>query len=801
MILNYLKIAWRSIKKNKFFSLLNIFGLSISLGIALLLIGYALYELSYDKFFPKGEHIYRVTMQTTPEYDKEIWVDLPNSVGPAIKEEVPGVVNFTRLVKNDFGTPSSILVGEKTFVEKNVYLADSSLFSIFDFQFIDGDKNTVFKDVNSIAISKSRKELLFGDASAIDQLIILNQRDTLKVSAVYEDLPKNSSLDCQMVFNIMDSWMGKNVYWSNASYETYIQVQETADPQTISELSTALINKHVEKSNQYFTDFYLQPLHKVHLYSKSFREGNSPRNGDIDRVKNLLYLAGLVLLIACINYMNLATAKTTLYAKEVGVNKVLGASKKQLRTRFLMETMLLSGISISIGFILCLVGIPLFNNITGAELSYQHFLTVEILLILLACLMITTLFAGSFPAFYLSSISSLNLMGKGKSRNAALVEPARKGLVVFQFASSIILIISVIIMIQQMKYIADRNIGFNPEKLLATNTISIKTTKSYESLVNGLNQIPGTTAITGTQAIPGLGESGKNIHKLGNSDPAGLPVFTNVTNGPVVKTLGLKLLAGRDLPGSLSLGDTVNYVLINEVALAYLGYQKPEDAIGQLLNTESAGKSIIEGVVANFNFKSLKENIGGYYFNRMNVPSEGIRYLMIRFETEHTQEYLAQVEQVFKTHIPESAFDYTFVDNHVAQQYMAEKRSNHILISFSILTIGIACLGLLGLAAFTAEQRSKEIGIRKVLGASVFNISNLLTGGYFKLILIAFVIASPIAWYFMNHWLNDFAYRIEIPWWAFVIAAGITLLITALTIGFQTLKAAIANPVDSLRDE
>ncbi|MGN5954882.1 ABC transporter permease [Sphingobacterium lactis] len=796
-----LKIAWRSIKKNKFFSSLNILGLSISLGIALLLIGYSFYELSFDKMYKHSDDIYRVTMKTSPEYNDEYWPQLPNSVGPAIQQEVPGVIRNARMVRDDFGANASIQVGEKNFVEKGIYLADSSLFSMFDFQFVEGDKASVFKEPKSIVISQSKREKIFGTGPAINQLIYLNQRDTLRVTGVYEDLATNSSLDCEMVYNIMDSWMGKNVYWSNASYETYIQLDATTHADQVANLATALIDKNVKKEDQYFVQFQLQPNTKVHLHSAHLREGISSKAGDFKTVKNLLYLAGLILLIACINYMNLATARTTNYAKEVGVNKVLGASKGQVRLRFFTETFLISTISIGLGLVISILVVPFFNQLTGANLTWTYLFNPLVLLTVLLVWFAITLISGSFPAFYLSSISSLNLMGKGKGKNSGLVEPARKGLVVFQFTSSIILIISVIIMIQQVKFIEGKDIGYEPQQLLSISNKSIKSEANYTALVNAIQQLPATVSTTAVQTIPGANESGKRIAKFNAPDAEGMPVYTNTVDGPICKTLGLHLLAGSDLPKTLSPTDTVNYILINEVAQAYLGYKNPEDAIGQLVRTESAKNTIIKGVVRDFNYSSLKEKVGGYYYSRMNRASENTRNLLIRYEGNQQKAYLDQVETAFKKHIPDVAFDYTFVDSYVDKLYETERRTNQIIIGFSVLAIGIACLGLMGLAAFTAEQRSKEIGIRKVLGASVFNISKMLSGSYVILVIIAFFIAVPIAYYLMNEWLSNFVYRIEIHWWVFAIAAAITLIITVLTISFQTIKAAIANPVDSLKDE
>ncbi|MGH2622491.1 MAG: ABC transporter permease [Sphingobacterium sp.] len=400
MIKNYIKIAWRSILKNKLFSLLNIIGLSVSLCISILLLAYTNKELSFDRMYPKVEEIYRVKMKTTQEYNYQEWVTIPNAVGPAIKKDVPGVIASTRLLRDDFGSPASIMVNQQTFIESGIYLADSSIFSMFDIKFVEGNSTTVFKEKNSIVISQSKKEKLFGSKSAINELIYINQRDTLQITGVFEDLPQHSTLDCEMIYNIMDTRLGQNEYWGNASYETYLQLDNAVDPKIVENNATKLIDKYVEKEDQYFSDFSLQPLKEVHLYSTDFRPGYTSRVGSIGLVKNLLYLAALIALIASINYMNLATARTSRQTKEIGVNKILGASKKQVSTRFYIETFIITLISIAFGFILSLLTIPLFNAITGIEILMHELVTIQMAIALVCCWIVISVLAGSFPAIH-----------------------------------------------------------------------------------------------------------------------------------------------------------------------------------------------------------------------------------------------------------------------------------------------------------------------------------------------------------------------------------------------------------------
>ena len=378
MFRNYFKTAWRNIQSNKLFTVLNIAGLAFGLCVCIILFAFVSKELSFDKMFKNGKDIYRVNMETTEPYNFEKWAQLPNAVGPAMKQDIAQVKSMTRLIKDDFGAPASLKVGDKTLIEKNLYLADSTVFQMFDFDFTEGNASTVFSQPNSIVISQSSKERLFGNKPAIGEIIYVNSRDTLHVSGVYKNLPENSTIDCAMVYNIMDSWMGKNVSWSNASFETYVRLQPNSNVGEIQKQATSLINKYVEKEDQYYSKFILQPVSEIHLYSSDLREGYSSRLGSINNVRALLFLALLVLLIACINYSNLATARSQKRGKGVGVNKVLGANVRQMLMLFYIETGLLSLISIAIGFCLAFLTIPIFGKFTGTELAASNLFSLPI---------------------------------------------------------------------------------------------------------------------------------------------------------------------------------------------------------------------------------------------------------------------------------------------------------------------------------------------------------------------------------------------------------------------------------------
>ena len=799
MFKNNFKIAWRNLKAHRLFTLLNIAGLAIGLCICLILFAYVSKELSFDRMYKNAKHIYRVNMQTTEEFNFEKWAKIPNAIGPALVREIPEVKLAARLIKDDFGATASVRVGDKNFAENGLYLADSSLFKIIDFHFIEGTAHSVFIQPNSIVLSQSAKARLFGSEAAIGKIIYVNNRDTLNVSGVYKDLPKSSTIDCAMIYNIMDSWMGKDVSWSNASFETYCLLQPDANIEKVQKQASDLIDKNVSKENKYYTRFLLQPYTKIHLYSSDLKEGYSSRSGSIAQVRTLLLLSLLILLIACINYMNLATARSQKRAKGIGVNKVLGANTRQMLFQLFTETGVLAFIAVVIGYFLSFFLIPFFKNITGVELNSSTLYETPILLSLIIIWLLVTIIAGSYPAISMSRISPLILMNKSKQKHS-VADNIRKVLVVFQFASSIILIIAVIIIFQQMEFVRNKNLGYNPKGVLALSIKSAQSKQMINTTIIDLKGLASVEDVSAVQSIPGENESGKSVYKL-QTDKTGFPVWTCRTDGSVISTLQLKLLAGNRLPQSLAPDDTTCYTLINEAVANYIGYKSPEEAVGKNIITEMSDHSIIAGVVKNFNFQSLKDQIGGYMYYKMNGAKESTRTLLVRYNTQNLQQLLQQSQLIFKNNLPETAFDYQFLDKHVQDLYTSERHTANAAKAFSFLGIFIASLGLFGLAAFTAEQRTKEIGIRKVMGASVSGIIALLSKDFLKLVILSIIIAAPVAWWVMTMWLQDFAYKINISWWVIGLAGLTAIVIALITVSFQAIKAAMANPVESLRTE
>lgn len=799
MIKYYIRMAWRSLVKDRFFTLLNISGLAVSIVVAIFLLSYAQQELGINANFSKGNDIYRVNMKLSEAFNFEKWVQLPNAVGPAMLEDIPEVEAMARLVRHNFGGTSSLRWENQNFLVEDFYLTDAAFFDLFDFEFIEGNKETVFEKPNSIVISETQRKKIFGNHQALNQQLTINQDLHFTVTGIFRDLPENISFDGKVFANILDSWMGEDVYWSNASYETYVQLHPDADAVRLQKEATNLIDKYVQKENQYFTQFVLQPVSKIYLHSNNLEYGYSSKSGNISHVRLFFVLSFLILGMAAINYINLTTARSQNNAKEVGINKVLGADPKHIRLRFFMETATLVLIAVLLAVALAMLTIPWFNQLTGNQFTMAELLTPDHLLLFVGLWLFISLLGGSYPAFVMSRMPTLGLMKKWAGKNN-LSEGIRKSLVVFQFTCSIILIIGVIIMNQQMRYVSEKDLGYQPQNVLSIPTSGFSSYQQVKSVQQEFRNLAGTKSVSAVQTYPGDGESGKTVYKPGDTGE-GLPVLTNFSLNPIATTLGLDLIAGTDLPETLVKTDSTGYVVINELVAAYLGYANPQDAIGKKAGIDWIKDAEIKGVVRNFNFGNLKEKIGAYVFYKTNHPTEGFNYLLLNFEGQNASSYLAQVKEIFENRVPEAAFDYLFLDDYIKNQYRAENRSEAILTVFSVLAIFIACLGLFGLAAFTAEQRKKEIGVRKVLGASVLQIVQLLSQQFSQLILWALFISIPMGWWVFSEWLNEFAYRIQISWLVFLLAAVLVLLIAAIPIGFQSLKAAWSNPIDSLRDE
>ncbi|WBU90510.1 ABC transporter permease [Cellulophaga omnivescoria] len=795
MFKNHIKIAWRGLKMDKMFSALNILGLSIGLTIAILLFSFISFEKSFDKQYKSYSDIYRVLVNTTGDaFDKEIMATAPAAVAPALKEELSAVKYAARMLQHSFGETAFIKANNNNFIEKRLFWCDQELFSIFDTKFIKGDPASAITRPNTVVLSKSAAEKYFGTIDPMGKTIKVDDKTELEVTGVFEDFAKNSTIDCNLIASFSSTYFSKEPSWSNSSFETYVQLKDNASKVASENQMQQILDKNVDKQGQWYT-LSLQPLSEVHLYSKDYTSTYTSRIGSISEIKNLSFLALLILLIACVNYMNLMTARSQKRAKDVGINKTLGASSKSLVGRFYAETGLLTLIALCIGVVLSIAIIPIFNTITGASIDYKFLMAPSFIIGVCIVWLVTTLVAGSYPAFYLSGFSPSAIL---KSANRTVSNAViRKALVVFQFTASVVLIVGVLVVYQQLEFMKNKDLGYKPQNVIAVSTAAIKTYNKKQALANEVKKLSSVIEVGSAQGFPGMDVSGRSLHK-NDQDENGKNIQTNVADASVLEVLQLKLLAGKTLPSVKQEGDTLVDVVLNKKAITYLGLT-PEEAIGKKVDMQLGDNATIIGVVDDFNFESLHKPIGAYAFH--NSRFEGKPYLLVRFNSASVANTMRQLESAYNKVATDSSFDYTFLDKNMEQLYEQDRKTAKVGLLFCLLAIFVACLGLFGLAAFTAEQRKKEIGVRKVLGASVLGITQMLSADFLKLIAVSIIIAFPVAYIIMQKWLETFAFRISIGWLVFFVAGMCAVIIALITVSFQAIKAATANPIKSLRTE
>ncbi|WP_396636663.1 ABC transporter permease [Maribacter sp. R77961] len=796
MITNHFKLAWRNLKGNPMFSVINIVGLSLGLAITILLFMFITYERSYDTDYANSEDIYRTLIRTGESYDNQVFCTSPAALAPALKSDISEVKYAARMLKHDFGQTAFIKVDENNFLEKELYWCDPDLLTIFSMEFTKGNPNTALDRPNTVILSESTAKKYFPDNDPIGETITVDNEKQLEVTGVFKDFPGNSTLHCNMIGSFSSSWAADNPTWGNSSFETYIQLKKNTSVTATETQMQAVLDKNVTKEGQWFT-LSLQPLEKVHLYSTDYVNSYTNRVGNINEIENLSILGLLILIIACVNYMNLMTARSQKRSKDVGINKTLGASSKSMILRFYTETGLVTFIALAIGMLIAYVTVPIFNSITEQELDVSFLLSPELFIGLVTFWALTTLVSGSYPAFYLSRSSPKAILNPEIKKGGGVVQ-IRKGLVVLQFAASVMLIVGVIVIYQQLQLMQNKKLGYEPENTVAISTMAIPDKAKTKALVQELQSLSNVTDIAMAQGFPGVTVSGRMLFK-NQEDENGLRISTNRIDAEAIGLLKLKLLAGNLLPKLKQENDTIIDVVLNKKAIRYLGYSV-EDAIGKkALIGGFGGNATIVGVIDDFNFESLHEPIGAYAFH--NGKTEPKSFALVRFNSASLPVIIGELETKFKEVVPESSFEYVFLDKNLERFYSLERKTATLGLLFCVLAIFVACLGLFGLAAFMAEQRKKEIGVRKVLGASVFTITKMLSTDFVKLVFISLVISFPIAYWVMNNWLENFAYRININWSVFVISGLIAIAIALFTVSFQSIKAAMVNPVKSLRTE
>jgi len=803
MFKNYLKVSLRFLLKNRFFSLLNITGLAAGTLCCMYILLYVQDQYSYDKHHKGANTIYRVTTSIAHTGDVSNMATASPPIAPAMKSDFPEVLQYTRVIPTLGISEHLVSYKDKAFYEEGAIMVDSTFFDVFTYHFTHGSPVNAFTDVNSIVLLKPVADKLFGSADPVGKIITIDDQDgknIFKVTGVVDQSAGKSQIAANLFIRLNKNGYGGGILtnnsWAGNNFtESYVKFRADANVIAFEKKLPAFLNKYGAdqlKSSGMSKSLHLQPLSSIHTTSGYDAESGKIVSASFLYV--LILIAVLIQLIACINFMNLSTARASGRAKEVGVRKVIGAGKYDLITQFLGESFLLSFIGVIIALPLLWLALPYLNRITQANIQLLFFNDPRLWLMLGGLIVITGLAAGSYPAFYMSAFKAIKVI-KGDFTSQFSTQVLRRSLVIFQFVISIILITGVVIIYSQLNYIKNRDLGFDKDQQIILTFHTNDTKSKMNALAAGLQQLAGVRSISRASNTFGAEHYFDWGVYLSGMNPADAVDQQNLyTDEHFVKTMGLRLAAGRDLMA----GDS-GKVLINETLAKRLSLA-PDKTIGTTLFSDGDRKFQIAGVVKDFNYKSLHDNIAPFMI--IYSPKAGeVDKLIVNTNTRDYAKCLADIGQVWHENLPQTPFVYTFMNDRMQSAYESDTVLSQIINSFTLIAILISCLGLFGLTAFSAEQRNKEIGIRKVLGASVSGIVRLLSKDFLKLVVIAFVIATPLAWWAMSRWLQGFVYRIGISWWMFALAAAAALIIALLTVSVQAVKAALANPVKSLRSE
>ncbi len=810
MIQNYLKIALRNLRKHPGFAAINILGLTIGLSACLLIALWVADELSFDRFHEKSARIFR-TQADVKFGGADMSIACASApMADALKNDysqIEAICRFRR--KGDL----SVRRDDKVFSEKKVLFADPSIFDIFTFPLSEGDPHSALREPNTVVISEKVAKKYFFGRSPLGETLKFDNDWQAKITGVMRDIPENSHITADFFISMLGLDEAKNEEWLSFNFNTYILFKEHASPEGFEAEWPKIVYRYIGKEaekvmNQKWEDMQkngtsvvlgMTPLTDIHL-SGGTRNGDLSPNGSMAMVQIFGIIALFILVLAAVNFMNLSTARSAQRSREVGVRKVLGSGKSSLVGQFLTESVLLSLFAGLLTLPIVRLLMPQFNRFSGKELGFDFWQEPRLMLGVLGFILVTGLLAGIYPAFVLSGFQPIkvlktnNLYANGRSGKWL-----RNSLVTFQFATSLVFIIGALVTWKQMDFIKNKNLGFDRSQVLVVNdalTIGPKS-KIFKSEVLALPEVESGT-ISGFLPTNGLHSDQVLFKERPFTPESGISLNTWWVDDDYLKTMKIKLLEGRDFDPT-ALADT-SAILITRKAAKALGY---EQALDQKLymvtdaekNTDEAFH--IVGVIEDFHFESLRDEIKPLVLFRGNYPAS----ISFRLKTNDLQSTIADIKQIWEKTSSGLPFNYEFMDEQFDQIYRSETQAGSLVLGFALLAIIIACLGLFGLAAFMAQRRIKEIGVRKVLGASVAGITGLLAKDFLKLVVISIVIASPIAYFFMNKWLADFAYRIEISWWMFAAAGAAAMLIAFLTVGFQSVKAALANPVESLRSE
>lgn len=806
-------LALRNLLKYKSFSFINLFGLTVGLSCCLLIGIYIANELSFDRYHAKADRIWRVSREFRNK-DGTMQLHLGHLAppfGPLLKNEFSVVEDATRMLQTD----ASLRRGDQLFLEEEFFFAEAAAFRMFDIPLVQGSTASV-EEPYTVLLSETSAKKIFGNEDPVNQVLRVNDLADMKVTGVFKDFPYNSHFHPDFLASFA-TMRDTNIYgqqqletnWGNNSFSTFLLLPEGYEASKLEAQFPAFLDKvmgSMATANgmpkpSTFTSLHLMPLTDIHL--KSHLDSELEENGDIKRVYIFAAIALFVLLIACVNYMNLSTARSATRAKEIGIRKVVGAYRWEIVSQFLSEAVLLSLSAVVLACGLTFLMLPAVNKLLGQELSVSYSQIGAFAAAAGALALATGLLAGAYPAFFLSGLKPLKMIrsnAAGEQSGGGI--SLRKILVVSQFSISLMLIIATLVVFNQLKFMQSKSLGLNKDQVVTLNFYN-PLSRKYDAFYNELVSNPTIKNATRSSRLP----SGRLLDSFGSAqlqmngdtlEPTAVDLKMVTVDHRFFPLYDIGMAAGRNYESDQGVDRRSSFIL-NEAAIRNLRIASADEAIGKRINYGNRDAQIV-GVVKDFNFESLHQDILPMIFF---IPSDStfFNFISIKIDGARTPEALAHIQATWQKFLPEFPYEYSFLDEQYGQLYEAEQRQGRVFIAFALIAIVVACLGLFGLASFTVERRHKEIGIRKVLGASVAGITGLLAKDFLKLVLVAIVLASPIAYWMMGKWLDDFAYRIRIEWWMFVLAGFLALAIAFLTVSFQSVKAALMNPVKSLRSE
>lgn len=793
MLRNYFKIAIRQFGRNKGFSFINIMGLAIGIAVSIIGFLYVLNELSYDSFHEKSDRIHRIAVDGLSGTTEIYQTYTAAAYAQPLYNDFPEIEKIARIASWDF----QFTFGENSFIEKEVFITDSTFFDVFTIPIVRGQKDRLLSQANTAVITESTAKKFFGEDDPINQVITADS-SSYRIVAVVEDMPQNSHFHFTVAVSLIsfDGFYNNPSWWSN-NFLTYLLLNENADYKKVESRFPAFIDKYLYEgqyselaANGSKWEIYLQPLNSIHLNSNL--RGEFEANGKKEYVYIFLIVSVFILIIACINFINLSTARTEKRAKEVGVKKVVGSSKVDLIKQFIGESVILSFIALFIALSMVELALIYLPTFIGVKLQLPYFSTIYAIPLLLLLGLTVGLLSGSYPAMIMSSFNPIYVL-KGAKDNKGKTSWLRNSLVIFQFMISIVLIIGTFVISSQLDLLQNKNLGFNKEEVIVIKNASA-VQSSIQVVKNEIKSLPFVQNVGISSRLPGLQLNNWGCRVEGGESGFTLNVFYG--DEDLFDVLKLEMDMGRYF--SREYGTDTTAIVLNEEAAKLIGY---DEILSKKINFYREPFLQVVGVVKNIRYESKHQKVHPMAILNMNTPNANPRYITVRVLSGDYNKMINSLTAVWDKYSPSIPIDYTFLDKQYDSLYNNEMQTKKLFLAFSFLAIFIACLGLLGLASFMAQQKTKEIGIRKTFGASVWTITLLLSKNFTKWVIIANLIAWPLAWYFFDNWLNNFEERCQILWWHFALAALISFIIAWVTVSYQTIKTANSNPIDSLRYE